>query len=58
MIAPQVRELIESIVQSVCDGDDPRIRNPLARLATVADTAALLHLRQRLYDSMPAHPPH
>ncbi|MGW7319614.1 hypothetical protein [Streptomyces sp. NPDC054865] len=36
------------------DGDDPRIRNLLAKLAVVADTDALLHLRRRLYDSVPA----
>ncbi|MFD3938160.1 hypothetical protein ACFWSF_26445 [Streptomyces sp. NPDC058611] len=52
-IAPYVRRIIE-IVQAVHDGDDPQIRDLLAKLATVADTNALLHLRQRLYENVPA----
>lgn len=36
-------------MQPVGDGDDTRIRNLLADLAAVADTTALLHLRERLY---------
>ncbi|MFJ3842027.1 hypothetical protein ACIPY6_41935 [Streptomyces sp. NPDC090054] len=36
------------------DGDDPRIRNLFVELVAVADTDALLHLRRRLYDSVPA----
>ncbi|MDA5284112.1 hypothetical protein [Streptomyces sp. Isolate_45] len=51
---PDVRLLIEGLVQAVHDGDDPRIRNLLAKLAAAADTDALLHLRRRLYDNMPA----
>ncbi|MFI1286731.1 hypothetical protein ACH4U5_39300 [Streptomyces sp. NPDC020858] len=48
-IDPSVRETVEQIVQAVRDGDDARIRDLLAALAAVADTAALLYLRQRLY---------
>ncbi|MFD9459015.1 hypothetical protein ACFWBC_38885 [Streptomyces sp. NPDC059985] len=51
---PDVRRLIAGIVRAVHDGDDPRIRNLLAELAVVADTDALLHLRRRLYDNVPA----
>ncbi|MFD3682320.1 hypothetical protein [Streptomyces sp. NPDC058613] len=53
-IDPYVRQLIDQIVQAVRDGDDPRIRDLLAKLATVADTNALLYLRQRLYENVPA----
>ncbi|MBT2543123.1 hypothetical protein J7E99_21060 [Streptomyces sp. ISL-44] len=48
-IDPSVREMVEQIVQAVRDGDDARIRALLADLAAVADTAALLYLRERLY---------
>ncbi|WP_030723776.1 hypothetical protein [Streptomyces sp. NRRL F-2580] len=46
---PSAREVIENIVQAVREGDDARIRALLATLAAVADTTALLHLRERLY---------
>ncbi|WP_406738548.1 hypothetical protein OG365_24320 [Streptomyces sp. NBC_00853] len=46
---PCARETIELIVQAVRDGDDAAIRNLLTDLAAVADTAALLYLRERLY---------
>ncbi|MEU6950052.1 hypothetical protein ABZ957_33225 [Streptomyces sp. NPDC046316] len=46
---PRARDIIEHIVQAVGDGDDARIRTLLADLAAVADTTALLHLRERLY---------
>ncbi|MCY0931137.1 hypothetical protein OTB20_34130 [Streptomyces sp. H27-H1] len=46
---PRAREAIENIVQAVREGDDARIRTLLATLAAVADTAALLYLRERLY---------
>lgn len=36
-------------MQAVRDGNDARIRSLLADLAAVADTAALLYLRERLY---------
>ncbi|WP_405496149.1 hypothetical protein [Streptomyces sp. NBC_00096] len=52
-IDPYVRQLIDQIVQAVRDGDDPRIRDLLARLAAVADTNALLHLRRQLYEDVP-----
>lgn len=48
-IDPRAGEAIEHIVRAVRDGDDARIRSLLADLAAVADTAALLHLRERLY---------
>ncbi|WP_407835165.1 hypothetical protein ACE1OC_00125 [Streptomyces sp. DSM 116496] len=48
-----VRQLIDRIVQAVRAGDDPRIRDLLAKFATVADTTALLHLRRRLYENVP-----
>ncbi|MFG2234855.1 hypothetical protein ACGFNX_33520 [Streptomyces sp. NPDC048723] len=48
-IDPSVRETVEQIVQAVRDGNDARIRALLATLAAVADTAALLYLRERLY---------
>ncbi|MFD6891128.1 hypothetical protein [Streptomyces sp. NPDC059957] len=47
---PRARETIEHIVQAVRSGDDATIRTLLADLAAVADTAALLHLRERLYE--------
>ncbi|MFI5987789.1 hypothetical protein ACIBEA_43915 [Streptomyces sp. NPDC051555] len=56
-IDPYVRQLIDQIVQAVRAGDDPRIRDLLANLATVADTKALLHLRQQLYENVPAPGP-
>lgn len=43
------REAIENIVPAVRVGDDAHIRTLLAALAAVADTAALLYLRERLY---------
>ncbi|MBT2446206.1 hypothetical protein J7F03_03695 [Streptomyces sp. ISL-43] len=46
---PRAREAIENIVRAVREGDDARIRTLLATLAAVADTAALLYLRERLY---------
>ncbi|MBT2471817.1 hypothetical protein J7E97_29125 [Streptomyces sp. ISL-66] len=46
---PRAREAIEDIVRAVREGDDARIRTLLATLAAVADTAALLYLRERLY---------
>ncbi|MGW7456380.1 hypothetical protein [Streptomyces sp. NPDC054797] len=46
---PGTRETIERIVQAVRDGDDVAIRTLLADLAAVADTTALLYLRERLY---------
>lgn len=45
----RVRETVERIVQAVSDGDDAAIRTLLADLAVVADTVALLYLRERLY---------
>ncbi|MFD3939738.1 hypothetical protein ACFWSF_32505 [Streptomyces sp. NPDC058611] len=48
-IDPRARDTIEQIVQAVGNGDDARIRTLLATLADVADTAALLYLRERLY---------
>ncbi|MGW5401540.1 hypothetical protein [Streptomyces sp. NPDC003952] len=48
-IDPRASKLIEHIVQAVRDGNDTRIRTLLADLAALADTAALLHLRERLY---------
>ncbi len=48
-VDPRAREAIENIVQAVRAGDDARIRTLLAALAAVADTAALLYLRERLY---------
>ncbi|MBT2405552.1 MULTISPECIES: hypothetical protein [unclassified Streptomyces] len=45
---PRAREAIENIVQAVREGDDARIRTLLATLGAVADTAALLYLRERL----------
>lgn len=48
-IDPAVRETVEQIVQAVRDGNDRDIRTLLADLAEVADTAALLYLRERLY---------
>ncbi|MGW7456326.1 hypothetical protein [Streptomyces sp. NPDC054797] len=48
-IAPQTREIVERIIQAVDDGDDRRVRALLDALAEVADTAALLYLRERLY---------
>ncbi|MCX4784442.1 hypothetical protein [Streptomyces sp. NBC_01264] len=48
-IDPRASEAIEHIVQAVRDGNDARIRSLLADLAAVADTAALLYLRERLY---------
>ncbi|MCY0939718.1 hypothetical protein [Streptomyces sp. H34-S4] len=46
---PRARDAIEDIVRAVREGDDARIRTLLATLAAVADTAALLYLRERLY---------
>ncbi|MFJ7272709.1 hypothetical protein ACIQV3_39805 [Streptomyces sp. NPDC099050] len=46
---PRAREAIEHIVQAVRDGDDAHIRTLLADLAALADIAALLYLRERLY---------
>ncbi|MFD6184867.1 hypothetical protein [Streptomyces goshikiensis] len=43
-----MREMVEQIVRAVRDGDDAAIRTLLADLAAVADTAALLYLRERL----------
>ncbi|MDX3539142.1 hypothetical protein PV721_33435 [Streptomyces sp. MB09-01] len=48
-IDPRAGDIIEHIVLAVSEGDDARIRTLLADLAAVADTAALLHLRERLY---------
>ncbi|GHA94572.1 hypothetical protein GCM10010346_16690 [Streptomyces chryseus] len=48
-VDPSVRGMVEQIVQAVRDGDDAVIRTLLADLAAVADTAALLYLRERLY---------
>ncbi|MGW6410467.1 hypothetical protein ACWF95_25205 [Streptomyces vinaceus] len=45
----RTREAIEQIVQAVRAGDDARIRALLTDLAAVADTAALLYLREQLY---------
>ncbi|MFD8634308.1 hypothetical protein [Streptomyces sp. NPDC059533] len=46
--------LIDQIVAAVRAGDDPAIRGLLARLARIADVAALLQLRRRLYEEAPA----
>lgn len=46
---PSAREVIENIVRAVREGDDARIRALLATLAAVADTTALLYLREPLY---------
>ncbi|MDX3538480.1 hypothetical protein PV721_29865 [Streptomyces sp. MB09-01] len=48
-IDPSVRKTVEQIVQAVRDGNDAAIRTLLTDLAAVADTAALLYLRERLY---------
>ncbi|MFE5720596.1 hypothetical protein [Streptomyces erythrochromogenes] len=48
---PRACEAIEGIVRAVRAGDDAAIRTLLAGLADVADTAALLYLRERLYAS-------
>ncbi|MFD3776370.1 hypothetical protein [Streptomyces sp. NPDC058612] len=48
-IDPSVCETVEQIVRAVRDGDDAAIRTLLVDLAAVADTAALLYLRERLY---------
>ncbi|MFD9271510.1 hypothetical protein ACFWB1_35830 [Streptomyces goshikiensis] len=48
-IDPSVRETVEEIVRAAHEGDDAAIRVLLADLAAVADTAALLYLRERLY---------
>ncbi|WP_406163853.1 hypothetical protein OG806_48255 [Streptomyces sp. NBC_00882] len=40
---------VEQIVRAVRDGNDAAIRTLLADLASAADTAALLYLRERLY---------
>ncbi|WP_404952747.1 hypothetical protein [Streptomyces sp. 147326] len=45
---PRAYQAIEHIVQAVRCGDDARIRVLLTDLAAVADTAALLYLRERL----------
>ncbi|GAA2938776.1 hypothetical protein GCM10010446_25240 [Streptomyces enissocaesilis] len=47
-----VPALINEIVQAVRDGDDPRIRTLLERLAQRADTEALLLLRARLDEDL------
>lgn len=38
-------------METVRSGDDAAIRTLLADLAAVADTAALLYLRERLYEA-------
>ncbi|MFD3808628.1 hypothetical protein ACFWSF_30855 [Streptomyces sp. NPDC058611] len=48
---PRARETIEDIVRAVRNGGDAAIRTLLADLAAVADTAALLCLRERLYEA-------
>ncbi|MEU9005985.1 hypothetical protein [Streptomyces sp. NPDC048551] len=48
-IDPSVRKTIEKIVRAVHDGNDAAIRTLLTDLAAVADAAALLYLRERLY---------
>ncbi|MFF7183503.1 hypothetical protein [Streptomyces sp. NPDC008121] len=48
-VDPWARDVVEHIVRAVGDGDDARIRTLLADLAAVADTVALLYLRERLY---------
>ncbi|MGW0565648.1 hypothetical protein ACWDZ4_34970 [Streptomyces sp. NPDC003016] len=53
---PDVPALISEIVQAVRDGDDPRIRALLERLAQRADTEALLLLRTRLNEDLPRGP--
>ncbi|MFE9846255.1 hypothetical protein [Streptomyces goshikiensis] len=50
-VDPRARETIERIVDAVRSGDDAAIRTLLADLAAVADTAALLYLRERLYQA-------
>ncbi len=40
---------VGEIVRAVRDGDDAAVRTLLADLAAVADTAALLYLRECLY---------
>ncbi|WP_162688764.1 MULTISPECIES: hypothetical protein [unclassified Streptomyces] len=49
-----VRQLIDQIVEAVRDGDHPLIRDLLAKLAAVANTNALLNLRQQLYENVPS----
>ncbi|MFH8894329.1 hypothetical protein [Streptomyces sp. NPDC017949] len=51
-IDPSARETIEQIVQAVRDGNDAAIRTLLTDLAAVADTAALMCLRKRLYATL------
>ncbi|MDA5281215.1 hypothetical protein [Streptomyces sp. Isolate_45] len=49
-VDPSVRETVEEIVRAVRDGNDAAIRTlPAADLADVADIAASLYLRERLY---------
>ncbi|MFE3494187.1 hypothetical protein ACFXOS_13960 [Streptomyces sp. NPDC059175] len=55
-IPAPVRETVEQIVLAVESADDARIRRLLADLAPVADSTALMWLRQRLYDSLPRNP--
>ncbi|MFD3678403.1 hypothetical protein [Streptomyces sp. NPDC058613] len=48
---PRARETVEDIVRAVRNGDDAAIRTLLSDLAAVADTTALLYLRERLYEA-------
>ncbi|MFD6875611.1 MULTISPECIES: hypothetical protein [unclassified Streptomyces] len=48
-VDPSVRETVEEIVRAVRDGNDAAIRTLPADSADVADTAASLYLRERLY---------
>ncbi|MFF3728396.1 hypothetical protein ACFYYM_39270 [Streptomyces erythrochromogenes] len=55
MVLPDAsRLLIDRIVLAVRAGDDSGIRRLLAQLVLLADVSVLLHLRQRLYESVPA----
>ncbi|MBK3643700.1 hypothetical protein [Streptomyces sp. MBT33] len=51
-VPASVHDMICGIVTAVRDGDDARIRTLLERLATVADTAALLLLHSRLNEDL------
>ncbi|MFE9400029.1 hypothetical protein [Streptomyces flavidovirens] len=51
-----VPALISETVQAVRDGDDPRIRVLLERLAQRADTETLLLLRTRLNEDLSPGP--
>ncbi|MGW6862492.1 hypothetical protein [Streptomyces xanthophaeus] len=48
-IDPFVHETVEQIVPVVRDGNDAAIRTLLADLAAVANTAALLYRRERVF---------